>query len=141
MDGETEGTKVLSAEVLVAIASESKLVFKTFCRMVDTGMSTSLMDCKLVPGGETEMKENKSSQWKTQATTFQTQGRVRLKKVKAPQFTAKRTFQADFHLFDKRESNQYSFILGQDILQQIKLDVLFSSNVFKWDHICQTIKI
>ena len=135
MDNERAGDKVPSAEILVAIATESKKVFHTFRGLVDTCTSASLMDRKLIPENEEGAKGGKLSKWKTQAGTFQTQGRVRLKKVKLPQFTTKRAFQAEFHLFDKKESDQYNFILGRDVLQHIRLDVLYSSNVFEWDHI------
>ena len=131
MEMNSEGGVVLSAEILVSIATKSKLVFRAFRGLVDTGMSASLMDWRLLlkdqPNGG---KRGKCAKWTTQAGIFQTQSRVCMKKVKLPQFTTKRTFQADFHLFDRKESDQYSFILGRDVLQNIKLDVLFSKNAF-----------
>ena len=136
MDKESESNKVLSAEILVAIATKSKLEFKTFRGLIDTGTSASLMKKKLIPEDNEESNEGRYSQWKTQAGTFKTKGRVQVKKVKLPQFTTKRTFQAEFHLFEKKDNDQYHFILGRDILQKIKLNVLFSDRVFEWDHIC-----
>ena len=109
-DGCKEG-KVLSAEILVAIATESKKVFRTFRGLVDTGTSAGLMDRNLIPEGEKGVKGGGLSKWTTQAGTFQTRGRVCLKRVKLPQFTTKRAFQSEFHLFDKKEGDQYSFIL------------------------------
>ena len=135
MDKETTETQVMSAEILVAIATKQKHVFKTYRGLVDTGTSASLMDCTLVSGGADIEKGVKCSRWKTQAGMFQTQGWLRLKKVKLPQITTKRSFQADFHLFNRKDEDQYRFILGRDVLQNIKLDILFSSNLFKWDHI------
>ena len=122
MDEEEAGGEVLSAEILVLIATEQKHVFKTYRGLVDSGTSASLMDRSLVPNGEAKIKGEKCSRWKTQAGMFQTQGQVRLKKVKLPQFTTKRTFQANFNLFNRKDENQYRFILERDILRQLKLD-------------------
>ena len=135
METEAAGDEIPSAEILVAIATKEKHMFTSFRGLVDTGTSASLMDRALVPDGVPWLDKGKQSRWKTQAGVFETRGKVQVKRVKLPQFTVKRIFQADFHLFEKNEKDQYSFILGRDVLKKIKIDVLFSSQSFEWDHI------
>ena len=89
MDGVSEKNRTLSAEILVSIATESKRIFRTYHGLVDTDTSASLMDRSIIPKGEARLTKGKGSRWKTQARTFQTQGRVQMKMVRLPHFTTK----------------------------------------------------
>ena len=65
MEAEVANKTVPSAEILVAITSKEKHVFKSFRGLVDTGTLASLMDKALVPAGIPWVETGKQTQWKT----------------------------------------------------------------------------
>ena len=71
----------------------------------------------------------------TQAGELQTDSVGLIDKVKIPQFTNKRSFGAEFHLFTPSPGNKYDVIIGRDILQEMRIKILNSTESFKWDGI------
>ena len=61
MEEETECKGIPSAEILVAIATDKKHVFRSFRGLVDTGTSASLMDRALVPADVHWLEKGKQS--------------------------------------------------------------------------------
>ena len=61
--------------------------------------------------------------WATQAEIFETKEKGEVDDVHLPQFTINWSFTAKFNLFEAREGEGCTFILGRDILQGIDLDV------------------
>ena len=81
MEKESKVSEVMSAEILVAVATEDKLEFKTSRGLIDTGTSASLMEKSIVPKDERQDQEGKCAQWRTKAGIFKTRCRVRIKRV------------------------------------------------------------
>ena len=107
------------------------------CRaLADTGSSDSLASLK-VAGSRYERRENSNpTSWVTKGGNFFTHSEGIINGVKLPQFTTKRTCDgAAFHLFEPGKNDKYDFILSRDFLQEYGIDILYSSNSFKWDGI------
>ena len=58
-----------------------------------------------------------------------------LDKMKLLQFTTKKTATIEMNLFERAKYDPYRFILGRNLLQDIKLDVKSSTRTFAWDEI------
>jgi len=71
----------------------------------------------------------------TKKTEWATQGVVELSEATLPQFTRRRKFNFKAHQIVSDSKSMYDIIMGRDILQQIGLDILYSSNEFCWDEI------
>jgi len=129
--------KVLSSEILVAIPGKlGRKHFKTYLGLIDSGTSSCLVDKHLVSihgldANATPTKEK----WLTQCGVFKTTARVTLDKMKLPQLTTKITVTAEINLFERAKEDPYDFILGQNFLQDIKLDIKSSTHTFAWDEI------
>ena len=109
--------------------------FLNFLALVDTGSSRSLANRKVISARYKKQKNTDCTGWSTQAGEFRTNTEGLIDRVKLPQFTEKRSFGASFHLFEPSDHNKYDFIIGRDILQEMKIDILNSSQSFSWDGI------
>lgn len=128
--------KSFSAELLISIPNGvGSKKNTTYLALVDTGSSSFLALEKVLGSRSRKKKTTDATTWSTQAGSFETKEKVEVERVRLPQFTTKQTFSANFYLFKEKENNHYSFILRQDILQDIGIDILNSSKVFKWDDI------
>ena len=52
-----------------------------------------------------------------------------------PQFTTNRKIKHDFHLFKKNKNDRYDAIFGRDLMQSLGIDILNSTQQFKWNGI------
>ena len=74
-------------------------------------------------------------EWATQGGDFTTQGVVELSEAILPQFKRRRKFSFKAHKIVFDSKSMYDIIVGRDILQQIGMDILYSSKKFCWDKI------
>ena len=107
----------------------------TVLALADTGSTSTLGNINIF-GPRCRKKVNtKPTGWNTQAGDFQTTSEGHVDRVKLPQFSTKRSFGADFHLFQPGKGCRYDVIIGQDLLQELGIDILNSSKSFHWDGI------
>jgi hypothetical protein len=126
-----------SSEILVAMPNKKgSKKYTTYLGLVDSGSSGSLVDTKLVKNANFNMESNKTPiKWDTAGGILQTNGTALIEKLCLPQFTQKRQITSTFHTFDKRSKDKYDFILGRDLLTDLKLIIDYSVAQFKWDSI------
>jgi len=79
--------------------------------------------------------QRKPTKWDTATGVFQTDGSVLIENYCLPQFTRKRHVTTPFHMFQKRPKDKYDFILGRDLLRELKLDIHYSTSQFVWENI------
>lgn len=136
-NNEVKNKKALSAELLVSIPIGKGSKKYITCRaLADTGSSDSLASERVV-GPRCDKRENTSpTNWVTKGGKFSTKSEGIVNRVKLPQFTTNRSCDGvSFHLFQPTDEDKYDFILGRDFLQGYGIDILNSSNSFKWDGI------
>ena len=73
--------------------------------------------------------------WLTQCGVFKATAKGMLEKMKLPQFTTKITVTAEMNLFERTKEDPYDFILGRNLLQDIKLDIKSRTRTVAWDEI------
>ena len=81
------------------------------------------------------VNKTRKTEWTTQGGDFTTQGVVELDEASLPQFTRRRKFSFRAHQIVSEAKGMYDIMLGRDFLQQIGLDILYSSKEFCWDDI------
>ena len=126
----------MSSEVLISIRLKGDAnKYKIYLGLLDSGASASLADENLFQTSQVNKREGRGSTWKTQVGNFTTSKTTNVTELRLPQFTRSRKVDATFHLFNKQVNDYYSFILGRDFCQNIRLDVLNSEKAFLWDGI------
>ena len=129
--------KVISSEIIVAIPDKpGSKKFKTYLGLLDSGTSPCLMDKHIasihgLDANATQSKEKRMTQY----GVFKTTAKVTLEKLKLSQFTTNRTVTAEMNMFEKAKEDPYGFNLGQNFLQDIKLDIKNSTCTFDWNKI------
>mmetsp|Transcript_27157 Transcript_27157/g.39950 ORF Transcript_27157/g.39950 Transcript_27157/m.39950 type:complete len:553 (-) Transcript_27157:1456-3114(-) len=105
---------------------------EVFVNLVDSGASGSLFSQQLTD--QCEGKTEKSAKkWTTQCGHYATTNKKRDAKFTLPLFTTHQVIMGDVHIMKK--ISQYDAIIGRDILQQNKIDILNSELTFAWDGI------
>ena len=108
-----KGSEIL-VSVPTGVGSKKNI---TLLGLIDTGSSASLANINVLSSRCKKKKTTKSTDWVTQGGDFSTESVGLIDSVKLPQFTTKRSFGAEFHLFTPSSNNKYDFIIGRDILQ------------------------
>ena len=121
-----------SGEILLSIVRKGNQ--KNFTCLLDTRSSKSMLSEKLADE-KAIIKSEKKTSWETKAGKFSTSKRVIIKEYKLPQFTSHRKFNGLFHLFQKTKDYRYDAIIGQDLLEKIGIDLLYSSGQIRWGDI------
>eukprot|EP00957_Ditylum_brightwellii_P181077 13793948-Ditylum_brightwellii.AAC.1 len=103
-----------------------------FIRLVDSGASGTLFSQQLADqcAGKVE-KSNKK--WMTQGGQYATSKQKKDVLFTISLFTTHRVIKGDLHIMKKK--SQYDAIIGRDVLQQNKIDILNSKLTFAWDGI------
>ncbi len=110
--------------------------YTTYLGLVDSGSSGSLVNKDIVKFADFEIKvQRKPNKWDTATGVFQTDGSVLVENYCLTQFTRKRHITTPFHMFQKRPKDKYDFILGRDLLRELKLDIPYSTLQFVWENI------
>jgi hypothetical protein len=94
--------------------------YATYLGLVDSGASGSLVNKELVQHADFEFKlQKKPIKWDTANGVFQTSGTVTIEDYCFSQFTRKRQVSTSFHMFQKRSTDKYDFILGHHLLRTL----------------------
>ena len=124
-----------SAEILLAIPDGvGSKSYKIIVCLADTGTSTSLGNSKIF-GPRSNKKKKVEAVYQTQVGTFETSLEAQISGVRLPQFTTKRDFPVTLNLFEPSTDTNYAAIIGRDLMQELGLDILFSSKAFRWGDI------
>ena len=120
----------MSAELLIG----TKVSNQTYRTLLDTGSSASIISHEVAKQfqweGLGEIKKTTTTEWSTQTGKFTTIAKISTKLLTLPQFTTKRTFQATFHVLNKNDQPHFDAIMGRDLQQQLRIDILNSEKHF-----------
>eukprot|EP00957_Ditylum_brightwellii_P064597 4902432-Ditylum_brightwellii.AAC.1 len=103
-----------------------------FIGLIDSGASGMLFSQQLADhcvGKEVKSNKKLTTQGGQYATTRQKKDVL----FALPYFTTNRFIKGDVHMMKKK--SQYNAIIGRDVLQQNKIDILNSKLTFVWDGI------
>jgi len=101
----------------------------TLTALLDSGASSSLVTAEHVK----KLKHRKAdkSSWTTPMGTFNTKGTVRPQFI-LPELHDDRMIEWDFHV--SKDLGGYDMIIGRDILEDLGIDLKFSTHEIEWDH-------
>ena len=123
----------MSAEILFSVPTHFGK--RVFTALVDSGCSKSLLDRDIVRDTGVHKVRKSCQKWVTKAGEFITRGKAELEEFILPQFTHNRKIKHDFHLFKRHKNDRYDMVLGRDLMQSLGLDILNSTQKFKWNGI------
>ena len=100
--------------------------------LFDTGCGVTLIHCSLV--GKLALQTDRPSNWSTKAGYFKTTKTCKLN-ITLPAFHEHRniSWTAFVNETDKL-SSRYDMIIGRDLLEELGMNFLFSSNLMEWDN-------
>jgi hypothetical protein len=129
--------KVPSSEILVAIPdNKGSKKYTTYLGLIDSGSSGSLVNKDLVEFADFNVKmQRKPVEWDTANGMLKTEGTVLIENYCLPQFSRKHHITTPFHMFHKRPNDKYDFFLGRDLLNELGLDIRFSTSQFVWKNV------
>jgi hypothetical protein len=129
--------KTPSSEILIAIpAKKGSKKYTTYLGLIDSGASGSLVNKELVEFADFDVKlQKKPTKWDTANGIIQTDGSVIIENYNLPQFSRKRNITTSFHMYHKKATDKYDFILGRDLLTDLGLDIHYSASQFVWENI------
>ena len=78
---------------------------RTLASIIDIAIAE---DCSYTPS-------KKEVQWKTQAGVFVNRGQWKMHRLRLSQFSTKRNFSSKLHVFEKKKTDKYSFIIARDL--------------------------
>jgi hypothetical protein len=100
--------------------------------LFDTGCSSTLINYKLV----NKLNKTKAppTNWTTKAGNFKTDQKVKVKFM-LPAFHDNRDIEWTCYV-DGSDDNlsRYDMIIGRDLIQELKIDFLFSAKLMVWDN-------
>ena len=100
--------------------------------LFDTGCSSTLINYKLV----NKLKKTKAppTNWTTKAGNFKTDQKVKVKFM-LPAFHENRDIEWTCYV-DESDDNlsRYDMIIGRDLIQELKMDFIFSEKLMVWDN-------
>ena len=77
-------------------------------------------------------KKRHKEVWYTQGGTFTTFAKTTITNLKFPQFTTRRNFEAEFHLFERKKKSNYDAILGRDLMTKLGIVLDYKKDCFAW---------
>jgi len=127
-----EKHKALRAKILLTIQLDND-EWIVLLGLVNSGSSKILVKLSSIKKiKEFKLNSTNTTKWKTKARTFSTNSTINMENVKLPQFTKHKEFDMkNVHVYDDPDE-KYNVILGRDVCQKIGLDILNSTQQFKW---------
>ena len=96
--------------------------------LVDSGASSSIINkCNTL---DNKCYQGKSTEWDTTAGRIATTGRCELE-FGLPEFSNTRRIKHNFHVMSTVIPG-YDTIIGRDLMQHMKLDIMFSTSTLVW---------
>ena len=106
---------------------KSKDVF-TLKALLDSGATSTLINSKFVK--HLKRHKCKPTSWQTQCGTFTTSSKAKIEFL-IPELNDQRLVSAYVH--DTPSDMSYDIIIGQDLMQQMGIDLLNSTKTIRWD--------
>ena len=124
----------MGAEIILSLPNETKGGEKILRGLLDSGTSASLINDTKVP--KSVKRRNKmATSWNTKGGKFETFARSLISGLQFPQFTTRRSFEHEFHVFKNEQNEKYDVIIGRDLMQNLGIDIMYSRRTFQWDDI------
>lgn len=103
--------------------------------LLDTGTTATLVLRKYVAPGKAKSYKGHSTTWKTLGGQFQTNQKCQLQ-MRLPEFDYRKEVTWICHVdgTTNPEHALYDMIIGTDMMGAIGMDILFSENSMKWEH-------
>jgi len=101
-DSNQDNEETNGAEILLTIPAVNDHPKRTILCLLDSGSSSSLLNYDVANRNVNEKKRHKEV-WDTQGGSFTTFAKTTLSNLQFPQFTTRRNFEAELHLFEKKK--------------------------------------
>ena len=115
------------SEVLVTIPGTNQ-VLRT---LIDSGTSSCIINKRFVDPAKMSRYKRPSTKWKTMGGIFETKRKAQVT-FHLAEFSL---LTWTFHVDESREASQYDMIIGDDLMQDIGLDLLYSTEIptIQWE--------
>ena len=91
--------------------------------MLDYGTSATNTPVRLTP--KARRKKNTTTKWDSRGWVFQTQAKAAVL-FQLPELDHTKTITYVVHVYDTKKSHLYDMIMGQELMQELGLDIKFS---------------
>ena len=132
-DGDTRVRSEPTSVTLVNILGgkkQRKIAYEGLRVLLDTGCSDSLVRAEYASSGQKEKSKNIYSTGGGNITTH-TQSTIFFT---LPEFSDKKIIKWKFNVFENKHL-EYDLIIGRDLMNDLKLDILFSKSKVAWEGI------
>ena len=126
-----------TSEIVVEISSGSGQVHRLKA-LLDSGTTSGIVLKKFVNKDRLSKFKTKPVKWSTLGGVYHTrkQGQV---EISLPEFSLTKKITWTFHVDEQSnpELAQYDMIIGDDLMQELGIDLLYSTDVpcIKWEHV------
>jgi hypothetical protein len=129
---EQQQQPLIPASILIPSIIQGIENDRLLCCLFDTGGSSTIINRRALPKNVNPTKMKVPMKTTTAAGVFQINEMVTIEQSILPEFTKQIKIQTlNAHIFDS-PSCHYDIILGRDILNQLKIDILYSNKIIRW---------
>jgi hypothetical protein len=129
---EQQQQPLIPASILIPSIIQGIENDRLLCCLFDTGGSSTIINRRALPKNVNPTKMKIPMKTTTAAGVFQINEMVTIEQSILPEFTKQIKIQTlNAHIFDS-PSCHYDIILGRDILNQLKIDILYSNKIIRW---------
>ena len=123
--------EINGAEILLTIPAVQDHPKRTIICLLDSGSSSSLLNYD-VANRNVKSKTRHKEVLDTQGGTLTTFAKTTISNLQLPQFTTRRNFHTEMHLFERKKGENYDGTLGRDLMTKLGIVLDYKKECFAW---------
>ena len=121
--------EINGGEILLTIPAVQDYPKRTIICLLDSGSSSSLLNYD-VANRNVKNKTRHKEVWDTKGGTFTTFAKTTILDLQLPQFTTRRNFRTEMHLFERKKDEKYDAIKGRDLMIKVEIFLDYKKEYF-----------